>query len=100
MGPFGFQLLSVQPDVGIGLAAPQETLADLFGQLLGVRMHGILDRRCRAHGVAHHITAGSHGAQAAVAYIRNDFLQTAFKYAVELNALTVGQAHVAEGFGA
>ena len=60
-------------------------------------MYGVLDRCRWAHGVAHHIAAGTHGAKTAVADIGNDFFQAAFKHAVELNSLAVGQTHVAKG---
>jgi hypothetical protein len=63
-------------------------------------MHGVLDRSGGAHGVAHDIAAGTHGAETAVADVVDDFFHAAFEHAVELDALAVGEAHVAEGLGA
>jgi hypothetical protein len=98
--PLGIDLFTVEPDVGIGSGAPEEALADLFRELLGVGMDGVFYRRGGAHGVAHDIAAGTHGAEAALADIVDDFFQAAFEHAVELDALAVGQAHVAAGFRA
>ena len=100
LDPIRIDLFAVEPDVGIGGGAPEEALADLFGEFLRVGMHGVLDRRGRAHGVAHDIAAGAHRREAAVADIADDFLHAAFEHAVELDALAVGEAHVAHRFGA
>lgn len=100
LDPLRVDLFAIKPHVGISGGAPEEALADFFRELLSVGVDGVLDRCRRAHGIADDIAAGTHGAKAAMADVVDDFFEAAFEHAMELDALTIGQAHVAHGLGA
>ena len=96
--PLGVDFFTVEPDVGVGGGAPEEALGDFLGEALGISVEGVFDGGGGAHGVADDVAAGTHGGEAGVADVVNDFFETAFEDAVELDALAVGEAHVAHGF--
>ena len=98
LDPLRVDFFAVEPDVRISGGAPEEALGDFFGEAWGVLVGGVFNGASRAHGVADDVSAGAHGGETTVADIVDDFFESAFEHAMQLNALTIGEAHVAHGF--
>ena len=97
LGPIEVDFFAVEPDIGVGGAAPEEALAEFFGEELGVLADAVLEGGGGGHGIADDVAAGAHGGEAAAADAGDDGLEVAFEDAVELDALAVGEAEGAFG---